>query len=218
MEFLKAFFGGKALTYDEFVQAINAYNGTPENKEKQVKLANLGEGGYVSKDKYTALETTHNSKLAELEQANNLITDLQKSTEGNEDLQVKIQNYDNQVKDLQTQLEKAKLDAAIKVALLEAKAQDIDYLTFKLNEEKNEFKLDENGKVKGLDEKIEGLKIKFPTQFEASENKKIIENKLPGGDPNPQALTKADILKKPYAERVKLYNENPEVFNETMKN
>ena len=26
MEFLKAFFGDKAITYDELVQAINAYN------------------------------------------------------------------------------------------------------------------------------------------------------------------------------------------------
>ena len=26
MEFLKQFFGDKAMTYDEFVQAINAYN------------------------------------------------------------------------------------------------------------------------------------------------------------------------------------------------
>lgn len=213
MEFLKAFFGGKALTYDEFVQAINAYNGTPENKEKQVKLANLGEGGYVSKDKYAALETTHNSKLAELEQANNLITDLQKSTKGNEELQVKIQNYDNQVKDLQTQLEKAKLDAAIKVALLEAKAQDIDYLTFKLNEEKNEFKLDENGKVKGLDEKIEGLKIKFPTQFEAGGDKKIIENKLPGSDGTGTAITKEEFAKMGYKSRVELKEKNPELYS-----
>lgn len=34
MEFLKAFFGDKAITYDELVQAINAYNGDEKNKEK----------------------------------------------------------------------------------------------------------------------------------------------------------------------------------------
>ena len=31
MEFLKAFFGDKAITYDELVQAINAYNGDEKN-------------------------------------------------------------------------------------------------------------------------------------------------------------------------------------------
>ena len=214
MDFLKAILGEEL--YQQVADKIALHNGTPENQNKQIKLANLGDGGYVSKDKYAALEATHNSKLAELEQANILIGDLQKSTKGNEELQAKIQNYDAQVQDLQAQLAKEKLDSAIKVALLEAKAQDIDYLTFKLNEEKAEFALDENGKVNGLDEKIEGLKIKFPTQFESGANKKIIENKLEHND-NKQALTKADVLKKPYAERVKFYEENPEAYNEIMK-
>ena len=38
MEFLKAFFGDKAITYDELVQAINAYNGDEKNKEKLIKI------------------------------------------------------------------------------------------------------------------------------------------------------------------------------------
>ena len=57
MEFLKAFIGDKAITYDELVQAINAYNGDEKNKEKLIKMVNLTDGGYVSKDKYTNLET-----------------------------------------------------------------------------------------------------------------------------------------------------------------
>lgn len=51
MEFLKAFFGDKAITYDELVQAINSYNGDEKNKEKLIKMVNLTDGGYVSKDK-----------------------------------------------------------------------------------------------------------------------------------------------------------------------
>ena len=216
MDFLKEILGEEL--YKQVADKIALHNGTPENKDKQIKLANLGEGGYVGKDKYAALETTHNSKLAELEQANTLISELQKSNKGNEELQAKIQNYDLQVQTLQNELAKAKLDSAIKVALLEAKAQDIDYLTFKLNEEKAEFVLDENGKVKGLDEKIEGLKTKFPNQFEGGANKNIIENKLPAPDNNNQGLTKADVLKKSYAERTQLYEQNPEAYKEIMKN
>lgn len=216
MDFLKEILGEEL--YKQVADKIALHNGTPENKDKQIKLANLADGGYVGKDKYAALETTHNSKLAELEQANTLISELQKSNKGNEELQTKIQNYDLQVQALQNELAKAKLDSAIKVALLEAKAQDIDYLTFKLNEEKAEFVLDENGKVKGLDEKIEGLKTKFPNQFEGGANKNIIENKLPAPDNNNQGLTKADVLKKSYAERTQLYEQNPEAYKEIMKN
>ena len=40
MEFLKAFFGDKAITYDELVQAINAYNCDEKNKEKLIKMVN----------------------------------------------------------------------------------------------------------------------------------------------------------------------------------
>lgn len=217
MDFLKEILGEEL--YKQVADKIALHNGTPENKDKQIKLANLGEGGYVGKDKYAALETTHNSKLAELEQANTLISELQKSNKGNEELQTKIQNYDVQIQNLQAELAQAKLDSAIKVALLEAKAQDIDYLTFKLNEEKAEFKLDENGKVNGLDEKIEGLKVKFPNQFESGGvNKQIIENKLPQSNNNSQGLTKADVLKKSYAERTQLYEQNPEAYKEIMKN
>lgn len=70
MEFLKAFFGDKAITYDELVQAINAYNGDEKNKEKLIKMVNLTDGGYVSKDKYTNLETDLSGKTTELTKAN----------------------------------------------------------------------------------------------------------------------------------------------------
>lgn len=212
MDFLKEILGEEL--YKQVADKIALHNGTPENKDKQIKLANLGEGGYVGKDKYAALETTHNSKLAELEQANTLISELQKSNKGNEELQKKIQNYDVQIQNLQAELAQAKLDSAIKVALLEAKAQDIDYLTFKLNEEKAEFKLDDNGKVKGLDEKIEGLKIKFPNQFENNGNKQhILENKLNQTNDN-QGITKEAFNKMNYNERLKLYQENREQYDQ----
>ncbi len=208
MDFLKAILGEEL--YKQVTEKINAYNGTSENKEKQIKLANLGEGGYVSKDKYAALEATYNSKLGELDQANTLINDLRKTTKGNEDLQAKITNYDSQVQALQSELVNVKKEAAIKVALLEAKALDVDYLTFKLNEKGN-IELDENGKIKGWDDKIAGLKTQFPNQFESSQQKKIEENKLPNNDDS-QGITQESFNKMSYAERLKVYNENPEAY------
>lgn len=165
--------------------------------------------------RYSKLKNEHESKLNELVEANNLIAELKKSNKGNEDLQSKITNYENQVTQLQEELRKTKLDSAIKVALLSEKAADVDYLTFKLKE-KGELELDENDKIKGWNDKIAALKTQFPTQFENSGSKKIEENKLDRTDDG-TSFTKADLLKKPYSERIKIYNENPDAYNEVMK-
>ena len=50
MEFLKSVLGEEL--FGQVAAAVNAYNEKPENKESQVKLANLSGGQYVDKEKY----------------------------------------------------------------------------------------------------------------------------------------------------------------------
>lgn len=195
-------------------------NGIEENVANAILSAMKENKIYTANEenldvRYSKLKNEHESKLNELVEANNLIAELKKSNKGNEDLQGKITNYENQVKQLQEELQKTKLDSAIKVALLSEKAADVDYLTFKLKE-KGELELDENDKIKGWNDKIAALKTQFPTQFENSGSKKIEENKLDRTDDG-TGFTKADLLKKPYSERIKIYNENPDAYNEVMK-
>ena len=167
--------------------------------------------------RYGKLKTDHDGKLAELTEAQNLIAELKKSNKGNEDLQGKITAYETQVAQLQAELEQTKLDSAIKVELLSSKALDVDYLTFKLKE-KGELALDENGKIKGWDDKIAALKTQFPTQFEASGKKNILENKLPDEQDKDGGITKEAFAKMGYQDRLKLFNENPETYSELTKN
>lgn len=218
MEFLKEILGEEL--YKQFEEKVNAYNGNEANKDKQVKLANLSSGEYVGKGKYEALDELLKGKTTELDTANGLIAELKKGTKGNEELQGKITGYETQVADLQKQLAETKLKSAIKVALLSEKALDVDYLTFKLEnklkEENKSIELDDNDNIKGWNDLISGLKTQFPTQFAGSEDKKYVEKKLPENDDN-KGLTRADILKKPYAERAALAAENPEAYNEAMK-
>lgn len=151
--------------------------------------------------RYGKLKTDHEGKLAELEKANGLISELQKTNKGNEEMQTQITDYKNQVEQLQQEIEQTKIDAAIKVALLSEKALDVDYLTFKLREKGDALELDEQGNIKGWKDKVDSLKTQFPTQFEtAGENgkgaKKIDENKLPQpeqdkGEPEPKNLEDA---------------------------
>jgi hypothetical protein len=218
MEFLKEILGEEL--YKQVETALNAYNGNEANKDKQIKLANLGSGEYVGKGKYDSLQALLDGKTTELDTANGLIAELKKGTKGNEDLQGKITGYETQVKQLQAELEKTKLENAIQLALRDAKAVDPDYLAFKLREKykPEELTLDENGKVKGMDDKLAGLKTQFPAQFEGSGSKKVIENKLPDEQGGGDSVTKDDFAKMSYQERLKLFNENPDTYAELTKN
>jgi hypothetical protein len=191
---------------DEAISAIAA--AMKENKIYTASEENLD-------IRYGKLKTQHDGVNQQLTEANALIEELKKSNKGNDGLQQKVTDYETKVQQLQAELEQTKLDAAIKVELLANKAVDVDYLTFKLKNKGEALTLDENGKIKDWDDKLAALKTQFPNQFEASGKKTVVENRLPGNDEE-AALTKSDILKKPYAERAKLFEENPEGFRAAM--
>ena len=168
--------------------------------------------------RYGKLKTDHESVTKQLETANTTIADLKKANWNNEALQGKVTEYEQTIAQLQEQLKTAQIEAAAQLALRDAKVIDPDYMLFKLKE-KGELELDENGKIKGIDDKIAGLKTQFPTQFESNGGKKTEEKKLPGEDDNGgnPGMTKAEFLKKPYSERVQFYNEHPEEYAQLMK-
>lgn len=225
MEFLRSVFGGKALSFEEFVQAIDAHNGNEANKAAQIKLGNLGSGEYVGKGKYDALQELFNGKQTELDNANGLIAELKKGTKGNEDLQSKINTYETvTIPDLQKQLQEIKINSALKVALLAEKALDVGYLTYKVNEkmraEGKTLELDENENIKGVADLISGLKTQHPTQFETvSSTRKVYgDTKLPGDDTNPVTVTKEQFAKMGYNDRLKLKQENEPLFRQLANN
>lgn len=186
MEFLKELLGAELFAQIE--SKINEHNGNEANKDKQIKIANLGTGEYVGKGKYEALEALLKGKETELTTANGLIEQLKKGTKGNEELQGKITQYENTVSDLQAQLQETKIKSAVKVGLLAEKCTDVDYVTYKLMEslkEKNEtLTLDENDNIKGWNDRVSGLKTQLPTHFESStgQRKVLGDNRLPEGD------------------------------------
>lgn len=165
--------------------------------------------------RYGKLKTDYDGLTQQHAEAQTLIDQLKKSNKGNEDLQGKITQYEQQVGALQEELKKTKTDAAVKVALLEEGVDDIDYVTFKLKE-KGEIELDENDKIKGWDDKLAGLKTQLPNQFTSSGQKKVEEHKLETGV-NGGSITKEQFSKMGYQERLKVYQESPELYNELKK-
>lgn len=201
MDFLKAILGEEL--YAQFEEKINAHNGNEANKDKQIKIANLAGGEYVSKAKHDALQALFDGKETELNTANGLITELKKGTKGNEELQGKITGYETQVADLQKQLQATKVKSAAKVGLLAAKAVDVDYLIFKLEEklkaEGKTMELDENENIKGWEGYLSDLQTQLPNQFEKASTPKVDPKPLPGGTPGksePDSL--ADALRMQY--------------------
>ena len=218
MEFLRTILGEELFA--QVAEKINAHNGNEANKDKLVKLANLGSGEYVGKGKYDALNDLLTGKQTELDTANGLIADLKKASKGNEEMQGKISGYETQVQQLQAQLQETKVKAALKVALLSEKALDIDYLTFKVNEKLKEqgksLELDENENIKGWDDIRDGLKTQFPKQFESAKGGGKVEAfQLPETDQK-VSMTRADLMRKPYAERAAFAKDNPEAYKEIM--
>lgn len=66
MEFLKEILGEDL--YSQTTEKVNAYN--EAHKDKPLKLVNLSEGNYVSKEKFNSKETDFNNLKTQLENAN----------------------------------------------------------------------------------------------------------------------------------------------------
>lgn len=115
-------------------------------------------------------------------------------------LQGKVTAYESQIANLQSQLKQSQIKAAVQLALINAKALDADYLAYKLSE-KGELELDDKGNIKGIEDKIAGLKAQYPAQFESAQQggRQIQENKLPEGtNRESEPATLAEALKMQY--------------------
>lgn len=154
MDFLKAIFGEKALTYAELEAALK------DNKE--IKVANLASGQYVDKSK---LDT----KITELSTANQTIKDLQdaiKKFDG-----VDVEKLRNDLATMQTKYDsdtaKIKLDSAVDLALVGSRAKNTKAVKALLDADI--IKLD-GDKLLGLDEQLTKLKTEAAYLFEEQQD------------------------------------------------
>lgn len=183
---------------DEQIKAITA--SMKENKIYTASEENLDIRYGKLKTDYDTLNTQHG-------ESTKLIEQLKKDEKNDEALQGKITAYETQVADLQKELDETRLESAIKVALMNAKTDDVGYMAFKLKEG-GALELDEDGNIKGIDEKISNLKTQFPTHFDSENNpgpREIDPKPLPEGDHNNDVQPKnlADALRMQYEDNEK---------------
>lgn len=165
--------------------------------------------------RYQKLKLESEQANQELAKSQALITELQKGNKGNEELQAKVKGYEEEIASLKKANEKQRVESALDRVLLEANVQDVDYVKFKIKEKGTELKLDEQGNLTGVKDMLDALKVQLPNQFSNS-TQKIIEIKLPQTDDN-KGVTKDQFNKMSYQERLKLFNENKEVYDELTK-
>lgn len=197
-------------------------NGVADDKIKKITDAMKENKIFTSNEenidiRYGKLKENFDNLTTQHTEATQLIEELKKGTAGNEELQGKVTAYETQISALQEELRQTQIKSAVKVALLGAKATDVDYLIFKLKE-KGELELAKDGTVKGLDDKIAELKTQFPNQFEKeTQNQNTIDvNTLPNHNDN-SSVTKDEFEKMGYQDRLKLYNDDPETYSALSK-
>ncbi len=165
--------------------------------------------------RYGKLKTDHDNLTAEHKKSTDLIAELQKATKGQEAVQGKITEYQSTIEQLKQEAIQAKTESALKIGLLSAgaKADDIDYLLFKMNHDTDwKPELGEDGQVKGLQDKLKGLKTQYPSNFESKTEKKIEEKKLDHPDQK-DSVTADDFRKMGYQQKAELYNTDPELYS-----
>lgn len=142
MDKLKALFGSDALTWEQLESKLK------DNKE--VKLANLASGGYVDKKKY-------DDEVAKLTTANETISGLKDTVAKFDGVDVEKLKADAKGWEdkYNTDIAAVKLDSAVSMALVEAKAKNPKLAKAALD--MSLVKLD-GDKLLGLSEQLENLK------------------------------------------------------------
>lgn len=207
------------MTLQEILKAKGMSDEDIESVVGEMKQNKIFTTSHENMDvRYPKLKADHETLTTQHGESTKLIEQLKAGTKDNEALQGKITGYEATITQLQEQLKQTQLEAAIKVALVGAKTTDVDYMTFRLKE-KGDLELDDQGNIKGIDDKLAGLKTQFPAFFEsASTGKQIDPQKLPDrNNPGDKGVTKEEFNKMGYASRVELKQSNPELYGQLMK-
>ena len=207
------------MTLQEILKAKGLDDAAIESIIGEMKQSKIFTASEENLDiRYKKLKDDHDILTTQHGESTKLIEQLKSGTKDNEALQGKITTYESTIANLQEQLKQTQMDAAVKVALLGAKATDVEYMTFRLKE-KGDLELDEQGNIKGIDDKLAGLKTQFPAFFESgAAQKEIQERKLNDHESGGSGISKAEFLRKPYAERAAFAAENPEAYKTMMNN
>jgi len=161
-----------------------------------------------SANKVSDLENQLKTANEELANRDKQIEDLKASTTDNEDLQKQLDEYKANNEQYESKLKQVQLDSAIKLSVAKDANDPSDVLAFI---DRDGLEVNEDGSVKGLDEKLTGLKESKPYLFSAPKKTGRTPDE---GDGTPPSITKEDFNAMDYEAKADLYEKQPEVFNQ----
>lgn len=169
--------------------------------------------------RYAKLQGDYTTKETELADALKQIETFKQANADVTAVNAKLAEAQNEIARLNGVNKQLAQENELKVTLLssKAKADDIDYLLFKLSKDENAVKYDDNGKITNGKEIVESLKKTYPSHFEDGSKRQVDVKQLPDDDNNSPTITKERFDKMGYHEKNKLYNENKELYDKLNK-
>jgi len=176
--------------------------------------------------RYGKLKTDHEGVTKQLTEANATIDALKKSTKGQEEAQQKITAYEQQVAQLNQELATEKWRNLARIGLMQAGADDIDYVLYKIEEgmtkEGKERKLTDAGEIDGWEDLLKNAQTKLPKRFAKPDDQEddyevFNPNKLKEGDGKDMTVTKEKFMAMSYEERMALKGKNEKLYNTLTK-
>lgn len=205
MEFLKEALGEEL--YGKVESAVKAFNERPENKDKQVKAANLATGEYVGRAKYDSIEAEKKNLEAQIATLNNTIGTLKESNKDNEALQGTIKKLQEDLKLQQTQNVKTAQTYALKEQLGRSGVLDPDYLIYR-HGGVEKFSFDKENRPVGVEDVLKPYREDATLAHLFKKEEKPPYNPAGGGSGSAVNPFKAETYN--MTEQAKLFRSSPE--------
>lgn len=163
----------------------------------------------VPKDQYNTLSETNKQLKADVKTRDDQLEELKKAGSV-EDLKKQLEDAQEANKNAQKEYDQKiadmKFDAAIEKAL--ASALHPDLIAKQID--KSKLKLNKDGTIDGLEEQVKTLKETYKDMFKPDKKGNTPAN--PEG--TPKAITKEEFANMKYADKLKIYNENRELYEQ----
>ena len=191
------------------------YSQVMEKVGDKHKIAIVSDGNWIPKDKFDAVNNEKNEYKQQVESLNQKLTELDGKLKDNEEAQQTIEALKQQIEDKEQELAQTRKINAIKFEILKANPRDVADILPHIDSDVVKI---EDGKVLGLEEQIKALKESKPYLFNDEEPSGTGGSK--GNAPRSASrniITKEDFGKMNYLERLKLKQENEELYNQLIK-
>lgn len=191
------------------------YSQVMEKVGDKHKIAIVSDGNWIPKDKFDAVNNEKNEYKQQVESLNQKLTELNGKLKDNEEAQQTIEALKQQIEDKEQELAQTRKINAIKFEILKANPRDVADILPHIDSDVVKI---EDGKVLGLEEQIKALKESKAYLFNDEEPSGTGGSK--GNAPRSASrniITKEDFGKMNYLERLKLKQENEELYNQLIK-